>query len=408
MYKIHYPFIALLKTLLLSKLCQMKLESRISTVHLGMAENKRTPLYDRHIDLGAKMVSFAGFDMPVVYSSITDEHMSVRDSVGVFDVSHMGEFIVRGPEALDLVQKITSNNASKLEIGDAQYSCMPNMDGGIIDDLLVYRLPEDMASEGEKAFMLVVNGANIEKDWNWVVENNTFDTRLINISDQTALIAVQGPKATELLQPLTSVDLGVIQFYKFAKGTFAGVPNVLISATGYTGSGGFELYVAAENAVAIWDAIFARSGDIEVKPTGLGARDTLRLEMGYCLYGNDIDDTTSPIEAGLGWITKTKKGDFNSVNIFRDQREKGVERKLVAFKVNDRRVPRQGYEIVDESGEILGRVTSGTQSPCLGIPIGMGYVITEKATPGTRILISTGRKSLDAEIVKLPFYQKPQ
>ena len=254
--------------------------------------------------------------------------------------------------------------------------------------------------------MLVVNGANIEKDWNWVVENNTFDTRLINISDQTALIAVQGPKATDLLQPLTEVDLGGISFYKFTKGVVADVPNVLISATGYTGSGGFELYVSAENASKVWDAIFTQNGEIEVKPAGLGARDTLRLEMGYCLYGNDIDDTTSPIEAGLGWITKTKKGEFNSVDIFRSQRENGIERKLVAFKVSDRRVPRQGYEITDEAGQLIGKVTSGTQSPCLGIPIGMGYVTKANAAPGTRVRISTGRKSLDAEIVKLPFYQK--
>lgn len=370
-----------------------------------MTQNKRTPLYERHIALGAKMTPFAGFDMPVVYSSITEEHMAVRESVGVFDVSHMGEFIVRGPEALDLVQKITSNNASKLEIGDAQYSCMPNHNGGIVDDLLVYRLPEDMTSEGEMAFMLVVNGANIDKDWDWVVSNNSFDTRLINISDQTGLIAVQGPKTTELLQNLTDVDLSAVSFYKFTKGVFAGIPNVLISATGYTGSGGFELYVAAEHAEAVWDAIFNAAGDIKVGPAGLGARDTLRLEMGYCLYGNDIDDTTSPIEAGLGWITKTKKGEFNSVEIFRRQRQDGVNKKLVAFKVRDRRVPRHGYEITDVDGNKIGRVTSGTQSPCLGIPIGMGYVTTNHVKVGSKILISTGRKSLEAEVVRLPFYE---
>ena len=366
---------------------------------------KRTPLYDRHVALGAKLVDFAGFEMPVIYSSITDEHMAVRDSVGVFDVSHMGEFIVRGKEALDFVQKITSNNAARLEIGDAQYSCMPNKKGGIVDDLLVYRLPEDMCAEGEQAFLLVVNGANIDKDWAWAVENNTFDTRLINISDDTGLIAVQGPKATELLQRHTDVDLSSIGFYKFEKGVFAGVPNVLISATGYTGSGGFELYVEADKTAVLWDAIFGDTGDIDVKPAGLGARDTLRLEMGYCLYGNDIDDTTSPIEAGLGWITKTKKGEFNSVEIFRKQREEGVSRKLVAFLVDDRRVPRNGYEILNTDGSKIGHVTSGTSSPCLQKPIGMGYVAKDHSAVDTAIRISTGRKELNATIVKLPFYK---
>jgi aminomethyltransferase len=369
---------------------------------------KRTPLYDRHVALGAKIVDFAGFEMPVVYTSITDEHMAVRESVGVFDVSHMGEFIVRGKEALDFVQKITSNNAARLEIGDAQYSCMPNKKGGIVDDLLVYRLPEDMCSEGEQAFMLVVNGANINKDWAWANENNTFDTRLINISDDTGLIAVQGPKATELLQHLTDVDLGSIGFYKFRKGVFAGVANVLISATGYTGSGGFELYAEAGRIGEIWDALFALEADIEIKPAGLGARDTLRLEMGYCLYGNDIDETTSPLEAGLGWITKTKKGDFNSVEIFRRQREEGVDRKLVAFIVDDRRVPRQGYTILNTDGNEIGHVTSGTSSPCLQKPIGMGYVKVGYNAVGNEIAISTGRKELKATIVKLPFYQKEE
>lgn len=369
---------------------------------------KRTPLYDRHVALGAKIVDFAGFEMPVVYTSITDEHMSVRESVGLFDVSHMGEFIVRGKEALDFVQKITSNNAARLEIGDAQYSCMPNKEGGIVDDLLVYRLPEEMCSEGEQAFMLVVNGANIDKDWAWANENNTYDTRLINISDATGLIAVQGPKATELMQKLTDVDLDAIGFYKFRKGVFAGVPNVLISATGYTGSGGFELYAEAGRIGEIWDALFAVESDIEVKPAGLGARDTLRLEMGYCLYGNDIDDTTSPIEAGLGWITKTKKGDFNSVEIFKKQREDGVNRKLVAFIVDDRRVPRQGYTILDADGNEIGHVTSGTSSPCLQKPIGMGYVKVGHNTVGNEVVISTGRKELKAVIVKLPFYQKEE
>lgn len=344
--------------------------------------------------------------MPVVYSTIQEEHMAVRESVGVFDVSHMGEFIIRGREAQELVQKITTNDASKLEIGDAQYSCMPNMSGGIVDDLLVYRLPEDMCAEGEKAFMLVVNAANIEKDWNWVNEHNSFDTRVINISDQTGLIAVQGPGTTALLQSLTPVDLSSISFYTFVKGEFAGKNNVLISATGYTGAGGFELYADAADIADIWDAIFALDSAIKAVPAGLGARDTLRLEMGYCLYGNDIDDTTSPIEAGLGWITKLKKGPFNSSSIFQEQRTEGVKRKLVAFEVDDRRVPRHGYPILDAQGTEIGHVTSGTLSPCLQKPIGMGYVAAEYAALGSELLISTGRKELKAVIVKLPFYKK--
>ena len=371
-------------------------------------EVKQTPLSSRHEALGARMTPFAGYLMPVVYSTIQEEHLAVRNAVGVFDVSHMGEFIVRGREALDLVQKITTNDASKLEIGDAQYSCMPNLQGGIVDDLLVYRLSEEMCSDGEQAFMLVVNASNIEKDWAWVNEQNTFETRVINISDQTGLIAVQGPKATQLLQSLTDVDLSEIGFYTFVKGNFAGFDNVLISATGYTGAGGFELYADASYIGDIWDAIFELDPGFEVTPAGLGARDTLRLEMGYCLYGNDIDDTTSPIEAGLGWITKLKKGPFNSSEIFSAQRADGVTRKLVAFKVEDRRVPRQGYPILDDAGNEIGHVTSGTLSPNLQIPIGMGYVTKESSAVGTPLLISTGRKNLQAEIVKLPFYKKPE
>ena len=367
---------------------------------------KNTPLTDKHIALGAKMAAFAGYNMPVVYTTITEEHMAVRDSVGIFDVSHMGEFIVKGKEALELVQKITSNNASKLVVGDAQYSCMPNMEGGIVDDLLVYRLPCHDCEEDEIAFMLVVNAGNLQKDWEWVNAQNTFDAKVSDISDRTGLIAIQGPNTIDLLQPMTDVDLSEIGFYKFRKGTFAGVDNVLISATGYTGAGGFELYAEAEDTEALWDAIFAQKRDYTILPAGLGARDTLRLEMGYCLYGNDIDETTSPIEAGLGWITKTKKGQFNSVEIFTTQRQEGISRKLVGFTLSDRRVPRHGYEIKDQDGNVIGVVTSGTQSPCLEKPIGMGYVAMEHAKPGTEVLVSTGRKDLSAVITKLPFYQK--
>jgi aminomethyltransferase len=368
---------------------------------------KTTPLTATHHALGARMAAFAGYDMPISYSSIKEEHMAVREGVGIFDVSHMGEFIVRGKEALDLVQWVTSNNAARLEIGQAQYSCFPNQEGGIVDDLLVYRLPEDMCSEGEQAFLLVVNASNIEKDWDWINAHNTFDTRIINISEETGLLAVQGPKAVELLQTLTEVDLSAVKYYTFRKDTFAGVPNVIISATGYTGSGGFELYADNQQLPALWDAIMKAGADYNIQPAGLGARDTLRLEMGYCLYGNDIDDTTSPLEAGLGWITKTKKGPFISQEKFAQQRLNGVDRKLVGFVLNDRRVPRQGYGICDASGTSIGRVTSGTQSPCLDQPIGLGYVPVSHAEVGSKILIDTGRKQLEATVVKLPFYQVP-
>lgn len=366
---------------------------------------KNTPLTDKHIALGAKMAEFAGYNMPISYSNISDEHHAVRNSVGVFDVSHMGEFIVRGKEALDLVQKVTSNNAANLEIGDAQYSCLPNEKGGIVDDLLVYRLTEDMCSEGEMAFMLVVNASNIDKDWAWIEKHNSFDTRMINISDQSALLAVQGPKAIEAMQKLTDVDLSKIGFYKFQKGSFAGIDNVLISATGYTGSGGFELYVDNQHAPALWDAVMEAGKDFDIKPCGLGARDTLRLEMGYCLYGNDIDDSTSPIEAGLGWITKTKKGDFISRDKFAKQREEGVSRKLVAFEIEDRRVPRHGYPIEDMDGNEIGNVTSGTQGPSVGKPIGLGYVQKEFAKADTEVQIVAGSKRLKGKVVKLPFYK---
>lgn len=343
--------------------------------------------------------------MPISYSGIKEEHMAVRNGVGVFDVSHMGEFIVRGKEALALIQKVTSNDASRLEIGQAQYSCLPNHTGGIVDDLLVYRLPQNMSVEGEPAYMLVVNASNIEKDWNWISEHNTFDTELINISEKTGLLAVQGPRATEVLQKLTDIDLGSIKYYHFEKGRMAGLDNVLISATGYTGAGGFELYVAEEHTEALWDAVFEAGKDLDIKPVGLGARDTLRLEMGFCLYGNDIDDTTSPIEAGLKWITKLQKGPFNSSEIFKRQVAEGVGRNLVAFVVEDRRVPRHGYPIEDAAGNVIGEVTSGTQSPSLDIPIGLGYVQHAFAAADTPIFVVAGQKKLAAKVVKLPFYK---
>lgn len=366
---------------------------------------KNTPLTEKHLALNARMAEFAGYNMPISYKGIQEEHATVRNGVGVFDVSHMGEFIIRGKEALDLIQKVTSNNVAKLEIGDAQYSCLPNHEGGIVDDLLVYRLAEDQCAEGEQAYMLVVNASNIEKDWNWIEQHNSYDAKMINISDQTGLLAVQGPKATKVLQSLTDIDLSALKYYTFTKGKIAGIDNVIISATGYTGSGGFELYVNSENSAALWDAVFAGGEAEGIQPIGLGARDTLRLEMGYCLYGNDINDTTSPIEAGLGWITKTKKGDFNSVEIFQKQRAEGTARRLVAFTVSDRRVPRHDYIIENEAGEAIGIVTSGTQSPSLGIPIGMGYVPTDYKAVGTKIAIVAGKKRLSATVVKLPFLQ---
>lgn len=367
---------------------------------------KNTPLTDKHLALGAKMAPFAGYNMPISYTGITEEHHNVRQNVGVFDVSHMGEFIVRGKEALDLIQLVTSNDASKLEIGQAQYSCLPNHKGGIVDDLLVYRLPEDNCAAGERAYMLVVNASNIEKDWDWISKHNTFSTRLINISEQTGLIAVQGPNAAAVLQTLTDVDLAGMKYYTFTKGTFAGIDNVLISATGYTGAGGFELYVDSANTAALWDAIFAAGKPWNIQPAGLGARDTLRLEMGYCLYGNDIDDQTSPLEAGLGWITKLTKGEFNSREFLLAQKAAGVSRKLVGFVVEDRRVPRHGYGLENMDGETIGIVTSGTMAPSLGYPIGMGYVATAYATPDTPIQIVAGGKKLAGRVVKFPFLSK--
>lgn len=366
---------------------------------------KQTPLASIHQELGAKMAEFAGYNMPISYSSIIEEHKAVREKLGLFDVSHMGEFIVKGKEALKLVQAVTSNDAAVLKIGEAQYSCLPNHSGGIVDDLLVYRLDEDHCSEGEQAFMLVVNASNEEKDFEWIKAMNHFDTRLINISDETALLALQGPLSHQVLAKLTDVKIEEIPYYSFTKGVVGGIDNVLISATGYTGSGGYELYVANAHAAALWTMLMDAGKEFGILPCGLGARDTLRLEKGYCLYGNDIDDTTSPIEAGLSWITKTnKEDDFPSKEIFKEQRKGGVARKLVALKLEDRRVPRHGYEVLNlDTSEVVGVVTSGTQSPVLDQPIALAYLQSPLASPGNRVLISFGKKALEAEVVKLPF-----
>lgn len=364
---------------------------------------KNTPLTEKHIALGAKMAEFAGYNMPISYSGIKEEHEAVRTNAGIFDVSHMGEFIVKGKEALKLVQKITSNDASKLAIGEAQYSCMPNNDGGIVDDLLVYRLAEDMCNEGEQAFMLVVNASNMEKDWNWISSHNSFDTRLINISDQTGLIAIQGPKVAEMIQELTSIDLKNIPYYTFKKGSFAGCDNVIISATGYTGAGGFELYASNEDTSKIWDAIMAIGSPKGLLPAGLGARDTLRLEMAFCLYGNDIDDTTSPLEAGLAWITKLDKDDFVGKSWMMDQKKAGLSKKLVGFIMDDRRIPRHGYKVLNDVGVEIGVVTSGTQSPSLNLAIGLAYVSVENAKIGSSLQINMGSRNATAHVVKIPF-----
>ena len=345
------------------------------------------------------MMEFAGYNMPVSYSGINEEHMTVRDHVGLFDVSHMGQFFLKGDEALELLQKISSNDASKLVVGQAQYSCFPNANGGIVDDFIAYKIADD-------EYMLVVNAANISKDLSWINQANEFSCSVDDRSDNYALLALQGPKAVEVLSKLTDVQVDQIPYYYFAKGTVCGKENVIISATGYTGSGGFELYLDNEDAVDVWNDILAAGEAHGILPIGLGARDTLRLEMGYCLYGNDINDTTSPIEAGLGWITKTKKeADFYSKSIFADQRSNGIEKKLVAFTVDDRRVPRNGYEIVDQNANVIGQVTSGTMSPCLEIPIGLGYVAKEHSAAGTEIGIQIRNKTLKATVVKLPFYK---
>jgi aminomethyltransferase len=356
---------------------------------------KDTALSQKHVSLGAKMVPFAGYNMPVQYEGINSEHATVRSAVGVFDVSHMGEFILKGDNALDLIQRVTSNDASKLYDGKVQYSCLPNEDGGIVDDLLVYRLDD-------KSYMLVVNASNIEKDWEWISKYNTQGVEMHNISDKTSLLAIQGPKAAEALQSLTDLDLGSMEYYTFSKGQFAGVDNVLVSATGYTGAGGFEIYFENEHADKIWNAIFEAGKPFNIKPIGLGARDTLRLEMGFCLYGNDIDDTTSPIEAGLGWITKFTKEFTNSAALLA-QKEAGLKNKLVGFEMIDRGIARHDYEIADEEGNIIGRVTSGTQSPSLQKAIGMGYVNKAFAKEGTEIYIMIRNSKIKAKVVKFPF-----
>ena len=358
---------------------------------------RNTALTEKHIALGAKMVPFAGYNMPVTYEGINAEHATVRNSVGVFDVSHMGEFILKGENALDLIQRVTSNDASKLYDGKVQYSCLPNQDGGIVDDLLVYRIDE-------KTYMLVVNASNIEKDWNWIKQFNNQNVEMHNISDKTSLLAIQGPKAADALQSLTDVNLASMEYYTFVKGTFAGVDNVVISATGYTGAGGFEIYFDNEHADKIWDAIFEAGAAYNIKPIGLGARDTLRLEMGFCLYGNDIDDTTSPIEAGLGWITKFSK-PFTNSDALQAQKEAGIQKKLVGFEMIDRGIPRHDYEIADADGNIIGKVTSGTQAPSLQKAIGMGYVAKEFSKEGTEIFINIRNTPIKAKIVKFPFYK---
>ncbi len=359
---------------------------------------KNTPFTQKHISLGAKMAEFAGYNMPISYSGINDEHATVRNSVGVFDVSHMGEFVLKGENALALIQKVTSNDASKLTKGKIQYSCLPNETGGIVDDLLVYCLEEN------KAYMLVVNASNIDKDWNWISKYNTENVEMHNISDKTALLAVQGPEAAKLIQSLTDKDILNLPYYQFVKGTFAGVENVLISATGYTGAGGVEIYFEDKEGAAdlIWDAIFSAGTSSGIKPIGLGARDTLRLEMGYCLYGNDIDDTTSPLEAGLGWITKFTK-EFIQKEFLEKQKQSGVTKKLVGFEMIDRGIPRHDYIICDKEGNTIGKVTSGTQSPTLGKAIGMGYVKVSHSPISTEIYIQIRNSLIKAKVVKTPF-----
>jgi aminomethyltransferase len=359
---------------------------------------KNTPFTEKHKALGAKMAPFAGYNMPISYSGINEEHQTVRRAAGVFDVSHMGEFILKGADALDLIQRITTNDASKLTAGKAQYSCMTNEKAGIVDDLLVYCIEEN------KVYMLVVNASNIEKDWNWIQKHNSRKVEMHNISDQTCLLAVQGPNATRIVQQLTDMDVLNLKYYTFSKGKFAGVGNVLISATGYTGAGGVEIYFEDKEGAAdiIWNALFEAGAAQGLKPIGLAARDTLRLEMGYCLYGNDIDDTTSPLEAGLGWITKFTK-DFTASDILQKQKEEGVDRKLIGFEMIDKGIPRHGYELKSQDGTPIGYVTSGTQSPTLGKAIGMGYVTKAYAAHDTGIYVKVRDKLLQAKVVKIPF-----
>lgn len=359
---------------------------------------KNTALTHVHEALGAKMVPFAGYNMPVQYEGVTIEHQTVREGVGVFDVSHMGEFLVEGENALGLLQRVTSNDVSKLAIGDAQYSCFPNDSNGIVDDLICYRMKEN-------TYLLVVNASNIDKDWNWISKHNKeFNAELKNISENYSLLAIQGPKAVEAMQSLTSIDLGEIPFYKFKIAGFAGVEHAIISATGYTGSGGFEIYIKNEEVEEVWNKVFEAGKDWGIKPIGLAARDTLRLEMGYCLYGNDINDETSPIEAGLGWITKFSKDFINKENLLA-QKENGITRKLVAFEMTERGIPRNGYDIVAADGSIIGNVTSGTMSPSLSIGIGLGYVQKEFSKRDSEIFIQVRKKQIPAKVVRLPFYK---
>ena len=359
---------------------------------------KNTPFTEKHKAMGAKMAEFAGYYMPISYSGINDEHATVRNNAGVFDVSHMGEFILKGENALDLIQRVTTNDASKLTVGKAQYSCFTNENGGIVDDLIVYCIEEN------KVYMIVVNASNIEKDWNWINKFNTKNVEIHNVSDKTCLLAIQGPNATKILQPLTQTDIMNLKYYTFVRGTFAGVENVLVSATGYTGSGGVEIYFEDkdDNADKIWNAIFDAGRPQGLKPIGLGARDTLRLEMGYCLYGMDIDDTTSPLEGGLGWITKFTK-NFTAREILEKQKAEGIKRKLIGFEMIEKGIPRHGYEIVDENGKNIGVVTSGTQGPSLGKAIGMGYVLKELSSIDSKIFIKIRDRQLEAKVVKMPF-----
>jgi len=358
---------------------------------------KNTALTETHKALNAKIVPFAGYNMPVQYEGVNAEHETVRNAVGVFDVSHMGEFLIEGEHALDLIQKVSSNDASKLTIGKAQYSCMPNEDGGIVDDLIIYKIKEN-------TYLLVVNASNIEKDWNWIQSKNDVGANIRDLSENYSLLAIQGPKAIEAMQNITSHDLSAIKFYNFIVGDFAGIENVIISATGYTGSGGFEIYCKNNEVKQIWDNVLKAGADFGIKPIGLAARDTLRLEMGYCLYGNDIDDSTSPIEAGLGWITKFTK-DFTNSEALKAEKELGPKRKLIAFELDERGIPRHGYDIVDGHGKRIGIVTSGTMSPSLGKGIGMGYVPTVFADVNSKINIQIRKNAVPATVIKLPFFK---
>jgi aminomethyltransferase len=359
---------------------------------------KHTPFIEKHLVLGARMAEFAGFNMPISYSGINDEHATVRNNAGVFDVSHMGEFILKGDKALSLIQQLTTNDVSRLVAGKAQYNCLTNKAGGIIDDLIVYCIEENYE------YLLVVNASNIDKDWNWISEHNTQNVEMHNISDATCLLAIQGPNATKIMQSLTDVDILNMKYYSFAKGNFAGIDNVLISATGYTGAGGIEIYFENknDNAGVIWDKIFQEGMAHGLKPIGLAARDTLRLEMGYCLYGNDIDDTTSPLEAGLGWIVKLNK-DFVAKEILEKQKAEGIKQKLVGLEMMEKGIPRNGYEIQNKDGETIGRITSGTQSPTLQKPIAMGYLSIDYAKLNNEVFIKIRDKSLLAKVVKMPF-----